>query len=60
MSRIAEFASGQEREENLSGNDMFECQRWIEEMHEVAVGIETENSEWKKRMNNLTKENEDG
>ena len=30
MSRMSEYAADQEQRENLSGNDMFECQQWEE------------------------------
>ena len=56
MSRSSEAYQEQQEQENLSGNDMFECQRWEEEMHAIAVGIEAEGVAWKERMNNLTKE----
>lgn len=52
MGRMAEQAQKQEERENLSGNDMFECQRWEEEMHTIAVGVEAEGVAWKERMNN--------
>ena len=32
MSRMSEYAADQEQRENLSGNDMFECQRREEMM----------------------------
>ena len=56
--------------ENLSGNHYanstplpkwpYTLPKWIEEMHEVAVGIESEGKEWKERMDKLTKEKNDG
>lgn len=30
MSYMSEYAAEQEQQENLSGNDMFECQQWID------------------------------
>ena len=30
MSRSSEYAAEQEQQDNLSGNDMFECQQWEE------------------------------
>ncbi len=59
MGRMAEQAQEQDERENLSGNDMFKFQRWEEEMHTIAIGIEAEGFEWKKRMDNL-KENQNG
>lgn len=58
MNEIVQYQE-QDECENLSGNDIFECQRWIEEMHSVAVGIEIGDIEYMKRMN-LTKENQNG
>lgn len=35
MSRMSEYAAEQEQQENLSGNDIFECQAWQEMQAEI-------------------------